>query len=288
MLGLFFWLNNKTYYYNPPTKMYNLAKSFISSASDYLASAFTSNPTSKPEIREYTRDEITEYFSNPEWKNGGYMNCRYFGFMPPDDKLSVQLKLISRLIHHRFITLSDVPGQLFTPIFFNIIHNAIKYKSDLELLDPRNLESPLVANNPYRNGSLYTWFNEIADELNWDTPLHIPINYLIQTEIKTLKIVGDWYNHHPEFTLNIIRDTAGQIQRPTIRDLCSAIFPLIANDWVSEHKISEYTASWQIRAGTPDTLEIWFKPDGYHIDNIRYAKGCYENEPEDNSFKVIL
>ena len=100
--------------------MYNLAKSFIS----YLSSAFTSNPTSKP-IREYTRDEITEYFSNQEWKDGGYMNGRYFGFMPPDDKLSVQLKLACRLIHHRFITLSDLPGQLFTPIFFNIIHKNI-------------------------------------------------------------------------------------------------------------------------------------------------------------------
>lgn len=250
--------------------MYNLAKSFISSARDYLSSAFTSKPVSN-EIPEFTRDEITEYFSNLKWKSG-YMNGRYFGFMPPDDKLSVQLKLISRLIHHRFITLDDVPGKLFTPIFCYIIHGAIKYKSDLELLDPRNLESHSVANNPYHDGNLYTWFNEIIDELKWDTPLHLPSG-----DIKTLKIYGDWYNHHPQFTLNIIRDADGQIQRPTIRDLCSAIFLLIANDWVSEYKISEYNASWQIRAETPDTLEIWFKPDGYHIDNFRYAKGCYEN-----------
>lgn len=269
MLGLFFFVEYKLQYnYNKAHKMYNLAKSFINSTSNYLSIVFTSKSTPDSEIHEYTRDEIAEYFSNPEWKSG-YMNGRYFGFMPPDDKLSVQLKLISRLIHHRFITLSDVPGQLFTPIFFNIIHMAIKYKSDLELLDPRNPESPAVSNNPYRDGNLYTWFNKIIDELKWDTPLHLP-----SCDIKTIKICGDWYNHHPEFTLNVIRDADGQIQRPTIRDLCGAIFPLIANDCVSEHKISEYTASWQIRAETPDTLEICFNPDGYHIDNFRYAKGC--------------
>jgi hypothetical protein len=256
--------------------MYNLAKSLATLATNYLSSVFIAKPEPYSEIPEYTRDEITEYFSNPEWKSG-YMNGRYFGFMPPDDKLAVQLKLICRLIHHRFITLSDEPGQLFTPIFFNIIHGAIKYKSDLVLLDPRNSESPAVANNPYRNGNLYTWFNEIVDELNWDTPIHLP-----NGDIKTLKIVGDWYNHHPEFTLNIIKDKNGKPQNPTIRDFCGAIFPLIANDWVSEHKITEYTTSWQIRAETPDTLEIWFKPDGYHIDNIRYGKGCYENTAEDH------
>jgi hypothetical protein len=253
--------------------LYNLAKSLATSATNYLSGIFTNDEGSEQNTTpEFIKDEIAHYFANTEWKLqqgvDAYMNGHYYAFVPPDDDLAVQLKLIGRLIHHRFITLTDNPVYLFAPVYLPIDKRVIRYTSDLELLDPRNMKASADRNNPFRDSYRYKWFDELITELDWDTPLRLPTT--IQP-ICRIRVVGDWYNY-PEFNLDMQFDEYGRIMPPTIRDVCAAVYPIITHNWVCQHKITEYTSWWQ-SGREPDTLEIHFTP-GYHIDNARYANGC--------------
>jgi len=257
--------------------MYNLAKSFATLATNYLSAVFTNKSDTnliQDKITEYTRDEISHYFSNPKWKSG-YMNGYYYGYMTPDDNLAVQLTLISRLIHHRFVSFNYDTPELFTPNYLLIDKRVINYKSDLELLDPRNLEAPVVSNNPYRSGSRYKWFCGLIDNFNWDTKLRIPT----QNPIKQIRITGDWCANKI-INLELPLDVEGNQVTPTIRDICAAVFPVIAHTWVCYREITEYRINWTISASEPEVLELEFVADGYHIDNARYTKGCYDTVDE--------
>lgn len=256
--------------------MYNLAKSLAASATTYLSGVFTSNPNAnllQDEIPEYTRDEISHYFLNPEWKSG-YMNGYYYGYMPPDDDLAVQLTLISRLIHHRFVSFDYDATELFKPNFLTIDKRVITYKSDLVLLDPRNLESPAVSNNPYRNGSRYKWFCGLIDNFDWNTKLRIPSQNPGRL-IRQIRMVGDWSTHQ-DINLELQIDDTGNPVAPTIREICATVFPVIAHTWTCYRTITEYQINWKISADNPEVLELEFVPDGYHIDNARYSRGCYD------------
>ena len=257
--------------------MYNLAKSLATSATNYLSGIFNSSPDTnllQDQIPEFTLDEISHYFSNPEWESG-YMNGYYYGYMPPDDDLSVQLTLISRLIHHRFVSFSYESGELFTPNYLTIDKRVILYKSDLQLLDPRNLESPAVSNNPYRNGSRYKWFCGLVDNFDWDTKLQIPN----LDEIRQIRITGQWSTYQ-NINLELQNDESGKPISPTVRDICAAVFPVMAHTWVCYREITEYKINWKISASEPEVLELEFVRGNYHIDNARYARGCYDSVDE--------
>lgn len=255
--------------------MYNLAKSLATSATNYLSGVFTSAQESEQTTTpEFTKDEIAHYFADTDWKLqlgvGAYMNGNYYGYMPPDDDLSVQLTLISRLIHHRFINFNYDGATLFIPNYLPIDKRVILYKSDLELLDPRNLESPAVSNNPYRNSSRYKWFYGLVDNFDWDTKLQLPN----LDKIRQIRITGQWSTYQ-NINLELQIDNTGNPEAPTIKDICAAVFPIIAHTWVCYREITEYSINWKILSNEPGVLELEFVPYEYHIDNARYAKGCY-------------
>jgi len=250
--------------------MYNLAKSLITQAANYLSGILTasSDANLKEQNPEFTRDEISNYFSDPMWKSG-YMNGYYYGYMPPDDNLAVQLEIISRVIHHRFINYSYEYSEILTPKHLPIDKRVILYKSDLELLDPRNIQG----DKKYTNSSRYKWFCELIDSFNWDTKLQIPS----LNTIRKIRITGDWSTYQ-DINLELNIDESGNSIPPTIREICAAVFPVIAHTWVCYREIEEYSISWKISPAEPNVLELVFEPGWYHIDNRRYAKGCYDDK----------
>lgn len=88
-------------------------------------------------------------------------------------------------------------------------------------------------------------------------------------------MVGDWSTNQ-DINLALQIDAQGNPEVPTIKDICAAVFPVIAQTWVCYRAITEYGINWKISAREPEVLELEFVPDEYHIDNARYARGCYD------------
>lgn len=235
---------------------------------------------------ELTRAEIAEYYSNVEWeknmndeRNYAYMNGKYYGYIPPNNELDVQLMLICRLFHHGFITCKH-PRNTQVADCLRFSGMDILYKSDLELLDPRyGMGQSVITDPEFKTSSIYNWFCNLVYSTNWESKLALP-GY-DELPISEILIVGTWHKSTTPIVCKLPLDEHGVPQSPTIRTICNIIFPYIINTWITEHKFVEYSAKWstsEIHLSGEEayrTLVLCFS-EGYHIDNDRYANGCYE------------
>lgn len=213
-------------------------------------------PMPYEEPSELTHEEIVTYFKDPEYK--GYLYGAFYEFTPPETKLDMQLMLIWRLYHLKYINYSQ---HTLGKIDFHPITNAnvLKYQIDSRLLDPRNCEPPY---NIQHTSKLLVEFNAIVDAFTWDTVLDIPEG------VEAITIIND----ENDISLNIPLNK----NHITVKELCSQIYPYMVQYWINTEKIASLLSENTIDLhGNKLTIQIYNHP---HVDNNLYKNYMEEQK----------
>lgn len=209
---------------------------------------------------ELTHDEIVKYFKDPEYKD--YMYGVFYEFTPPETKLDMQLILIWRLFHLKYITYSQYTrGKIdFHPI---TTKNKLKYQIDSRLFDPRNCEPPY---NIQHTSKLLVEFNAIVDAFTWDTVLDIPDG------VEAITINND----ENDISLNIPLNK----NHITVKELCNQIYPYMIQYWINTEKIASVLSENTIDLKKNIlTIQIYNHP---HVDNNLYKNYMEEHNRLDD------
>jgi hypothetical protein len=183
------------------------------------------------ELREYSPAEVTEYYSDDDFKD--YMWGVYYKYQPPSSVLDIQLMLIWRLINLGYIEYSH--SKLMEIETYEFTGNDIKYKSDIDLFDPRNFEyNTQHAGRTKYYSALYNKVMNICDVFNWETVLDIPDN------INTIIV-----KNNNELTCNI-----EVVNKLTVKELSILLYKYIVQYWVTIQKISGIRSTTTINGAT--------------------------------------
>lgn len=180
------------------------------------------------ELKEYSPEEITKYYSTEDFKD--YMCGVYYKYQPPCTVLDIQLMFIWRLINLGYIEYSNwTLGEIETYTFTS---DDIKYKTDIDLFDPRNFEynTGYPGKNKYYS-ALYNKVMDICNGFTWGSVLDIP------DSIKTIIIK----NNDNNLTCNI-----KVVNKQTVNDLSILLYKYIVQYWVTINKISGITSTTTI------------------------------------------
>ncbi len=220
---------------------------------------FEPNPYKEPS--ELTHEEIVKYFKDPEYKD--YMYGAFYEFMPPKNELDMQLMLIWRLFHLKYITYSEhTLGQIDCyPI---TTANALKYPIDSELLDPRNCEPPYTITH---ESALLKKFSTVVADFNWGKKIDVPDN------IESIII----HNNDTNVSMTI---SLHEFPNITVKSFCMKVFPYLQQYWINTCKISSLLSENIIdQHNNLLTIQIYNHP---HMDNNLYKNYMEEQKRLDD------